>query len=265
MRVTWSSIAIAWAAVLPFGPVCGAKAAAARSRVADCRAMPATACGLALSAISAASSMISSAVQRAASVSAASVVGGGVMAKRKVGGIGWHRAKLRATGGGVTVERGGVIQPGTLKSGLDRSPASAKAVVEALVIANGGAKQVSHRLGVSDSLLYDFMHPGSEKEMSLARAAALTSPSVPFAAEYLAGLAGGVFLPIAGLEQGGHALGHLTAEFARETGEAVAVIIGSLSDGQLSADEAEADLREVDQAMRVLAAIRSLLLAKVRQ
>ncbi len=183
------------------------------------------------------------------------------MVQRKVGGR--HKGRLGASGAAVTVEQGRVIQPGALKSGLTRSPASAKSVVEALVIANGGAKQVAHRFGLSDSLIYDFMHPGSEKEMSLARVAALSSAQAPFAAEYLAGLAGGVFLPIAGIDQDGTGLGHLTAEFARETGEAVAAIIGSLTDGTLTPAEAETDLREVDQAMRVLAAIRSLLLAKV--
>jgi hypothetical protein len=171
-----------------------------------------------------------------------------------------HGRSIGSKAGGVTVEKAVAFQRPPARVFNPRTPrsyGSVKSVVDQVINDAGGPKQVAHRFGISETLVYDYAHPGTEKEISFARIAALTGPDRPAAAEYLAHLAGGVFLPLP--RAGDHALGRLTASFARETGEAISVIVASLADGRVTPAEAARDLREVDEAMSVFAALRSEL------
>jgi len=79
----------------------------------------------------------------------------------------------------------------------------------------------------------------------------------PAAAEYLAGLAGGYFQPLAAGAGGAQ---QLTAAACREHGEAIAAVVGALADGEISPVEAREALTQVDEALAAMCALRRLLL-----
>lgn len=137
-----------------------------------------------------------------------------------------------------------------------------KSVVGDLIAKAGGAKEVAHRFGLNVSMIYAFADPASDKDMSFARVASLTGPDNTVAAEYLAHLAGGVFMPVP--REGGLMM-TLTADLAREVGETVSSIVTSLSDGQMDDSEAEAALKEIDEDLVILMALRAEVLSRFKQ
>lgn len=98
-----------------------------------------------------------------------------------------------------------------------------KGVVSDLFDQVGGVKEVQVRLGIGKSQAYAYTDPQSPEELSFARAAALTTPSSPAAAEYLASRAGGIFCALPGATGGCPMT--LTADAVREHGEAVAAAL----------------------------------------
>lgn len=140
-------------------------------------------------------------------------------------------------------------------------PELPKAAVRRLVNQNGGIKRTAVKLGLSETQTYAVTDPGTPDELSFARVAALTTHETPAAAEYLALLAGGVFLPIdcaAGADVRG-----LTAEVAREHGDAIGALIAAMADNRITASEARSALVEVDDCLRTLCGLRSLLLKAI--
>lgn len=129
-----------------------------------------------------------------------------------------------------------------------------------LVDSHGGAEAAAIRLGVSPSSVYGYTSETGGADISLAKAVALTDEEHPTLAEFVAHQAGGIFCPIARKE--GEPLA-LTSEAARSNGEAVGAVIESLRDGKITEAEARTALKEVDEAMCDLAALRGLLVAKI--
>lgn len=124
----------------------------------------------------------------------------------------------------------------------------------------GGIKRAAIRLGLKKSQTYDLADPDRPDEITWAQVAALTgADSAAAAAEYLALLAGGVFLPIA---VSAEALGELTADSIREHGEACAELVRALTDHSIDATERARTLGELDQALRVLVQLRCAVAAK---
>jgi hypothetical protein len=142
-------------------------------------------------------------------------------------------------------------------------PELPKAAVRRLFSQAGGIKRVAVRLGIKEPTVYALADPGVDDEISFARVAALTGPESPAAVEYLAGLAGGVFQAI--LAQGACADGQgdvqaLTAESARQHGEAIAAVVTALADDRIDAREARAALVELEQAIAAACGLRGRLL-----
>lgn len=140
-------------------------------------------------------------------------------------------------------------------------PELPKAAVRRLFNENGGIKRTAVKLGLSETQTYAVSDPGTPDEISFARVAALTSHEAPAAAEYLALLAGGVFLPIecaSGVDVRG-----LTADVAREHGEAICALIAAIADNHITPSEARSALVEVDDCLRTLCGLRSLLLKAI--
>lgn len=140
-------------------------------------------------------------------------------------------------------------------------PEEPKAAVRRLFDQNGGIDRVAIKLGLQPPYVYSVAHPGTKDELSFARAAALTSHEAPAAAEYLAGLAGGVFLPVAC--KADDAL-QLTAEAVRQHGEAMGAIVSGVQDGTLDATEARIALVELDEAIGGLCSLRALLMSIIK-
>lgn len=110
------------------------------------------------------------------------------------------------------------------------------------------------RLGVGESQVYAYADPESPEQISFARVAALTDEQTPAAAEYLTGLAGGVFLPI---PRSDTPIGALTAEAIRKQSQAAADLVDALADGRITRAEAIAALPELEAALRAWAQLRS--------
>ena len=125
----------------------------------------------------------------------------------------------------------------------------------------GGVQRVMVRLGLGQSQVYAYADPQSPEEISFARVAALTDTQCTAAAEYLAALAGGGFLPGPAIE--GADVGALTADSMREHGEAMACLVADIADGKLDRDEVRRSLPELDDAVAALLALRARMMAIV--
>lgn len=136
-----------------------------------------------------------------------------------------------------------------------------KAAVRRLFDQVGGIKRSAVKLTRSLSQTYAYTDPGVSDELTFAQAASLTSHDATAAAEYLALLASGVFLPIDCA--GGADVRGLTAEVAREHGEAIGALISAMADNQITPAEARSALVEVDDCLRTLCGLRALLLKAI--
>lgn len=141
-------------------------------------------------------------------------------------------------------------------------PEVPKAAVRRLVDQNGGVDRVAIKLGLQSPYIYSITHPLAKDELSFARVAALTSHEAPAAAEYLAGLAGGAFLPVPCAEGDAQAL---TAESVRQHGEAIAMVVVALATDGIDLEEAAKALPEIDDALRALCGLRSLVVGVIRK
>jgi hypothetical protein len=139
-----------------------------------------------------------------------------------------------------------------------RPPGTVKACVVDLFAQNGGPKRVMVKLDLGESQVYAFTDPQSPERISFERVAALTSEAAPAGAEFLAALAGGFFQPMPCAGRSGPQA--LTAESARQHGEAIAVLVSALADGRINEVEARNAMTEVDEALRALCGLRALLI-----
>lgn len=124
----------------------------------------------------------------------------------------------------------------------------------------GGVERAMVKLGVKKSAAYGYSD-GTET-MSFAQVAAVTDRVGTAGAEYLALLAGGVFLPIAPEEADVQAL---CADNARAHGEAVASVVEALADGRLTNGEAKAALAKIDAELRALTGLRAVIAQEARK
>lgn len=168
-----------------------------------------------------------------------------------------HDSKLRPAAGAVRAEAERVFRP--LKP---RAYGDAKSVIGDLIAGAGGPKDVAHRFGLHLSMIYAFADPASDKDMSFARAASLTAPENTVAAEYLAHLAGGVFMPV---PRGDGAVVRLTGDLAREIGEAVSTLLNAANDGTVDEAEALQSVQQLDESLVVLMTLRAEVLAKTKR
>ncbi len=141
-------------------------------------------------------------------------------------------------------------------------PGTVKDAVKRLYDQAGGVPRVMLVLSKGKSQVYAYADEQSEHQLTLAQAAALTTAAAPALAEFFAALADGVFLPLA-IDGGLSELHALTAEAARESGETIAGMIAALADGRVDQREAREGIQHIDDTVRTLAALRSLLLARL--
>jgi hypothetical protein len=132
-------------------------------------------------------------------------------------------------------------------------PESPKFAIRRLVDQAGGVPRAAIRIGVAPPTLYAYCDPGVSDEITFARVAALTCSATSAAAEYLAHLAGGVFLPIPAIDG---TLGALTAEAMKEHAEACASIVNAMADGRIDDGERQRSIRELDEAIAALVHLR---------
>lgn len=129
-----------------------------------------------------------------------------------------------------------------------------RAVIAHLYEQAGGAKAVGFALGLAMARTYQIAEEGT---LSLDDAARLTFISGgTAAAEYLATLAGGIFLPVAVEDAAPHAL---LSRSASEHGEVMALALSTATDGVMDATEAGRIAAEIDDTIRVLVAARQKL------
>ncbi|WP_439611482.1 phage regulatory CII family protein [Reyranella sp.] len=140
-------------------------------------------------------------------------------------------------------------------------PEMPKAAVRRVYEQLGGVKRAAIRLGRGKTQTYDYASMERPDELTFTQACALTGAESPALAEYLAMLAGGVFLPVACTAA--DAL-QLTAEAVRQNGEAMGAIVAGVQDGTLDAAEARTALVELDEAIGGLCSLRSHLMSIIR-
>jgi len=143
-----------------------------------------------------------------------------------------------------------------------RVPGTVKACIVDLFAQAGGPKRVMVKLQLGEAQTYAFADPESPEQISFARVAALTGRDAPAAAEYLADLAGGVFMP---LPHDGSEVGALTVEAVRESGEAAADLVQALLDGRLTPEEAQRALPNLGEALQAFARLHATVAAIARR
>lgn len=148
----------------------------------------------------------------------------------------------------------------------DRAYGSSESVISRLFKECGGVPKVMETLALSRTRCYALADPDDPAKISYERAAKLTETyGASAAAEHMAALAGGTFLPIAAddNEADWHAL---AAQAARRSAALTATLLESIgpegrSPGTIDSTEARALLAEVDGLMTVLAKQHVLLRA----
>jgi hypothetical protein len=144
-----------------------------------------------------------------------------------------------------------------------------KAAVAKLFEAAGGAPAVMETLALSRTRVYAFTDPQDDSEISFARVCALTEAtrSTP-AAEHLAALAGGLYLPLtSAADADWHAM---AGAASRGNAQTIATLLEALSPeddtpGEITPEEARRLLELVDEELAVLALARAKLVAALER
>jgi len=141
----------------------------------------------------------------------------------------------------------------------NRSPfqRQVKDCVAALFRENGGHKCAVDRFGVSLARAYRFTDHHCDEQISFARVAALTSAKTMAAARYLAGLAGGTFLPLPAPKEMPPLV--LLADAVDSHASAISSAVRALADGKIEASEAAAVAKTIDKALWNLTSLRAKL------
>lgn len=144
-----------------------------------------------------------------------------------------------------------------------------KAAVARLFEAAGGANAVMETLQLSRTRVYAFADPADEAEISFARVCALTdAKKATPAAEHLAALAGGLFLPLnAASEADWHAMAGTASQRNAQT---IATLLEALSPkddtpNEVTPKEARRLIELVDEELAVLALARAKLMATLEK
>jgi hypothetical protein len=137
-----------------------------------------------------------------------------------------------------------------------------KAVVANLFEEVGGVPKVMELLDLSRTRVYALADPDSTNEISYARVAALTEAGGVAAAQHLAALAGGIFLPVDKADEADWLA--LAGEASRRNARNIAALMESLSEtarspGEVDQQEAREILEILDEQLGVLAMQRAKL------
>ncbi|MFZ0269922.1 hypothetical protein [Caulobacter sp.] len=140
--------------------------------------------------------------------------------------------------------------PGTLQAALTRA-------IDQL----HGLDHAAELIDRGRDWLYSAADPDREKgkqaNLSYAEARTLSRHGATALAEDLALLAGGVFLPP--VPATAPAAIHMAlAQYAHESGEAISLMISRVADGVFDVPDAKAALKEIDEALRAMMALRAL-------
>jgi hypothetical protein len=122
-----------------------------------------------------------------------------------------------------------------------------------------GPKRVGFLLGVSGSSIYGYCDPDCSTQATFDQVRRLTDASkFPNAAEDLAMLAGGVFMPVAPCDA---ALMEIAAQSAQQHGEFISSLILAMRDGTITDKEARDVLAHLDELLRVVVSMRAKIAA----
>jgi hypothetical protein len=139
-----------------------------------------------------------------------------------------------------------------------------KEVVARLFEEAGGVPTVMEVLELSRTRVYALADPDSSNEISYARVAKLTETGATAAAQHLAALAGGLFLPVDKADSADWL--SLAGEASRRNARNIAALMESLSEtarspGEVDQQEARDLLKILDEQLGVLAMQRAKLAA----
>ncbi|WP_412545649.1 hypothetical protein [Maricaulis sp. MIT060901] len=137
-----------------------------------------------------------------------------------------------------------------------------KEVVARLFEEVGGIPKVMELLDLSRTRVYALADPDSTNEISYARVCALTEDGATAAAQHLAALAGGLFVPLEKAEDADWLA--LAGEASRRNARNIAALMESLSEtarspGEVDQQEARDLLKILDEQLGVLAMQRAKL------
>ena len=137
-----------------------------------------------------------------------------------------------------------------------------KEVVARVFEEAGGIPKVMELLDLSRTRVYALADPDSTNEISYARVCTLTESGAQAAAQHLAALAGGLFVPIDKAEDADWLA--LAGEASRRNARTIAALMESLSEtarspGEVDQQEARDILKILDEQLGVLAMQRAKL------
>lgn len=141
-----------------------------------------------------------------------------------------------------------------------RDPELPKAAIARMIDQAGGVKNACITINRSPSQTYAYADQAVSDEMTFAQVVALTTPMATACAEYLSLRAGGVHVPIAPSDSDD--LGAHTAASIKQSGEACAEIVQAMADGIIEDHERPNAIRELDEAIRALAQLRSAIVRR---
>lgn len=129
--------------------------------------------------------------------------------------------------------------------------------VVARLINHVGPKRASVLLGVGLSSVYGYCDPDSATQATFDQIRRLTLASnAPHAAEDLASLSGGAFMPT---QCDTSNISDLGAAASSSHGDLIAALVASLADGVIKPREASSLLEKIDPLLRVLTTMRASL------
>lgn len=140
-----------------------------------------------------------------------------------------------------------------------REPGSTKDVVSRLFDEAGGIKRVAFALGKGLSVTQAYADPQHRTEITFDQVRRLTSDQAIAAAEDLAAIAGGVFVP--GIVPA-DALPILGAKAAEEWGQYIAAMLVAYADGRLCDRDRPRVREELNEAIAALVAVRARLISE---
>ncbi len=128
----------------------------------------------------------------------------------------------------------------------------------------GGIPKVMELLDLSRTRVYALADPDSSNEISYTRMATLTENGATAAAQHLAALAGGIFLPIEKADDANWLA--LAGDASRSNARNISALMESLSEterspGRVDQDEARGILKVLEEQLAVLAIQRAKLVA----
>lgn len=154
-----------------------------------------------------------------------------------------------------------------------RQYGTTKAVISELFKEAGGIPKIMEVLEIGRTRAYDFTDPNGDAELSFERVEEITrATGATIAAEHLAHLAGGVYLPINSLDASGEEVDwhSLAARASLKNAANISAIMEFLgpespTPGEIDPKEAHELIKKVDRHFSVLAHQRQMLMAVIEE